>query len=360
MDIAAQLADAVGRLLQAHVDPDLLRSAEGDTWPAELWAELEDLGIADALVPVEAGGHGLGWQDIAPSFIALGYHTCPLPVGENALARALTARAGLPLPDGISTLAVRQADPLTRRDDGTAAGVLQGVPWAGQTSHVVFDARDARGHHVCRASLAGLAMSPQLLVSRIPHSSVEIVGRPEAARSVEHAVLTNGAMLRALQLVGGLKRTLQECVDYANARVQFGKPIGRFQAVQQLIAGLGNEVAAATAATAAAASILDRRGNADLAVAVAKARASAAAGRAASIVHEVHAAIGVTEAYHLHFVTRRLWQWRDDFGSEFVWHRFIGRAARRTGADGLWRFLVTASGGEDAAAPAQAARRQVA
>ena len=123
MDIAAQLADAVGRLLQSHVDAGLLRSAEGGAWPAALWSELDDLGIADALVPATAGGHGLGWQDIAPSFIALGYHTCPLPVGENALARALTARAELPLPDGISTLAVRQADPLTRRDDGTAGSV---------------------------------------------------------------------------------------------------------------------------------------------------------------------------------------------------------------------------------------------
>ncbi len=350
MNIATQLADVTGRLLQARVTPDLLRYAEAGNWPTDLWNEIAELGIANALVPAESDGHGLCWQDIAPTLMALGYHACPLPIGEDAIVQAAIARAGLPPVDGISTLPVRQEKPISRRGNGTVSGALHGVPWAEVATHVAFEADDGENSELFHVALAGLAQGPHSYVSRTPHSDVTVQRSVSGAPTRRGALALDGAMLRALQLVGALKRTLKECVDYANTRVQFGKPIGRFQSMQQLIAALGNEVAAANAATAAAAAALDRKGTADLAVAVAKARSSAAAGRAAAIVHEVHAAIGVTEAYHLHFVTRRLWQWRDDFGSEFVWHDIIGKAARRKGAEGLWRFLVAASAGDDEAA----------
>lgn len=348
MNIATQLADVTGRVLEARVTPDLLRHAEAGNWPTDLWNDIAELGIANALVPAESDGHGLGWQDIAPTFMALGYHACPLPIGEDAIVRAAIARAGLPPVDGISTLPVRQEKPISGYS--TVSATLHGVPWAKVATHVAFEANDGANSELFHVALENLAKCPRSYVSRIPHSDVTVQRSVNGAPTRRGAIALDGAMLRALQLVGALKRTLKECVDYANTRVQFGKPIGRFQSMQQLIAALGNEVAAANAATAAAAAALDRKGTADLAVAVAKARSSAAAGRAAAIVHEVHAAIGVTEAYHLHFVTRRLWQWRDDFGSEFVWHDIIGKAARRKGAEGLWQFLVAASAGDDEAA----------
>ena len=88
---------------------------------------------------------------------------------------------------------------------------------------------------------------------------------------------------------------------YAGERVQFGRPIGRFQAVQQQLALAAAEVAAASAAAEAAARAADADGvlAAELPIAMAKARTSEAAGAVARIAHQVHGAIGFTREHDL-------------------------------------------------------------
>ncbi|MBO0838621.1 MAG: acyl-CoA dehydrogenase, partial [Actinobacteria bacterium] len=69
--------------------------------------------------------------------------------------------------------------------------------------------------------------------------------------------------------------------------------------------------------------------------AIAKSRTGLAA-RAASVAHQVHAAIGVTEEHPLHLFTRRIWDWRDDFGSDVEWSGRLGRQIAAAGAGRLW------------------------
>ena len=71
-------------------------------------------------------------------------------------------------------------------------------------------------------------------------------------------------------------------------------------------------------------------------VAAAKVVAGEAAGIAAAIGHQVHGAIGYTYEHALHFITRRLWSWRSEFGTEAEWAEEIGRAAMARGAGALW------------------------
>ena len=137
---------------------------------------------------------------------------------------------------------------------------------------------------------------------------------------------------------GSLERALEYSLQYANERIQFGRPIAKFQAIQHMLALLAGQVAAAGAAADAAieASCLAPD---EFAVAVAKSRAGEAAGKGAEIAHQVHGAMGYTREHSLHYVTRRLWSWRDEFGNETCWQIRLGRVVAAQGADALWPML---------------------
>ena len=78
-----------------------------------------------------------------------------------------------------------------------------------------------------------------------------------------------------------------------------------------------------------------------LLAAAAKARCGEAAGRVATICHQVHGAIGYTREHHLHRATRRLWRGRDAFGGERYWQEKLGAAALTARGEGLWPLLTT-------------------
>lgn len=120
-----------------------------------------------------------------------------------------------------------------------------------------------------------------------------------------------------------MTRCFEMSLQYGNDRTQFGRSIGKFQAVQHQLAVMAEHVAAARIATAAA----FRAGLAQpalLPAAIAKARASEAAALAANTAHAVHGAIGVTEEYDLQLYTRRLHGWLAH-GSEAYWRKWSAR-----------------------------------
>ena len=153
------------------------------------------------------------------------------------------------------------------------------------------------------------------------------------------AALLYGALARSAQMAGGLDYLLRQASQYATERRQFGKPIGSFQVIQQNLAVLAGHTAAAGTAAANAFGAADR-GDAAFEIAVAKVRVGEAAGIGASIAHQVHGAIGFTYEHALHFVTRRLWSWRAEFGAESYWAAELGRGVARRGADELWSYIT--------------------
>jgi acyl-CoA dehydrogenase len=128
-------------------------------------------------------------------------------------------------------------------------------------------------------------------------------------------------------------------VRYVTERKQFGRPIGTFQAVQHNLAILAGHVAAAGIAAGHAFRAADR-GEATFEIAVAKVRVGEAAGVGAGLAHQAHGAIGFTYEHSLHFVTRRLWSWRAEFGAEAHWAERIGREAIARGPDALWSHVT--------------------
>jgi len=79
-----------------------------------------------------------------------------------------------------------------------------------------------------------------------------------------------------------------------------------------------------------------------LPIAAAKPRRGEAAGISTGHAHRIHGAIGLTYEHSLHFFTKRLWSWRDNFGNAAEWNRRIGRRVAKAGADGLWAELTAA------------------
>ncbi len=131
------------------------------------------------------------------------------------------------------------------------------------------------------------------------------------------------AMLIAM-MAGAGDRLLEVTTAYANERVQFGRPIGRQQAVQQNLAVMAEHCVAVRLMVELAG---DSAGPPDsLRAALAKSVASASAPLIANIAHAVHGAIGISAEYDLHLYTRRLHAWRAALGSESLHNRSLGKA----------------------------------
>ena len=322
-----ELTQSAERLFAQHSGKDVIRSAEAGAWPQELWHAVEQAGFTAALLPEAAGGFGATPVEAMALLRTAAGHAAPIPLAETMLAGWLLAKAGLPVPEGLLTLApVRRNDALTLAG-GRLAGTAGRVPW-GRDAHSVAVVVD--GAVACVAG-DGFRATPGKNIAGEPRDSlvfdtqVTAVPCPFGPATLRAA----GAAMRTVQIAGALTRMLDVCVAYVQTRVQFGRPIGKFQAIQQSMAILAGQCAAAGAAADMAAEALG--GTLDpLVIGAAKARAGEAASIAAGLAHQVHGAIGFTQEYELHPLTRRLWSWRDEVRQRGRVER-PGRPRRATG-----------------------------
>lgn len=345
-------ADQVSALLQRDFDAGRTTLTDG------LWHSVVELGLDQALVPAEAGGSGANWQEAYPIFRAIGYRQAPLPLAETMLSGLLLARAGLAPPDLASGTpmtvieAGRHGDVriLETPDGWVVSGVASDVAWAKACRYVVVsggresdrialvDLHQAQIHLDGAKNLAGEAHD----TVRFTEAKATVAAKPYA--TLNEPVWVLGALMRAAMMTGALESILEATVAYANERVQFGRPLAKFQAIQHALAelagALGSALVAVQVAFAAAASGEEGADSLAFDVAVAKVRTGEAATRANAIAHQVFGAIGFTQEHNLHFATRRLWSWRAEFGSDAQWAEALGRSAIAAGSKGFWAALT--------------------
>lgn len=297
------------------------------------WARIAEMGFPGLLLGEDEGGFGGSWADACIVFRLAGYHAVALPVAEAVIAARIAADTGFAA-TGFGTLAERAEGALS---DGRFTGTMKGVPWG---STATFVAAPAPGGGSMILSTAGATIEGRANLAGEPRTVLHFDGA--AAMPGRHDVLALGAAARTMQMAGALDAVLAMAVGYVNDRKQFGKALGKLQAVQQSLAVFACEAAAANCAASGLAQALDR-GDAEFEVAAAKARANMAAATATAIGHQAHGAIGFTQEYGLHPLTRRLWAWRSEFGSENHWHAVLGMSVRQRGADRFWADLVRRS-----------------
>jgi acyl-CoA dehydrogenase len=160
-----------------------------------------------------------------------------------------------------------------------------------------------------------------------------------AAGDLIAALVLRGALMRTIAMAGAMTSLFDMTTTYTQDRVQFGRPISKFQAVQQLLARLAGEVQVSVSA-ARAAVVAVQSGTAELEIAAAAVRVSEAAEVASRIAHQLHGAIGVTREYPLHVFTTRLRSWSNEFGNRAAWSKMIARQMLGATEPSVWSLLT--------------------
>jgi acyl-CoA dehydrogenase len=335
-DNQRELSALTRKILSDRVTQERLREVEagGDRFDPALWAELASSGILAAALPESLGGAGLGLLEQCSVLIEIGRAVGPAPylasvvLGAGALtafgSRDQQARWAGPAGRGeiLLTAALSEEDgddprvPSARAEraaggwllSGTKTAVLAG-PRAGL---MLVPAATARGVTVflVTPSDAGVTVQPQQLVDgdragRLELAGVwlgddRVLGSPEAGPQITGWLLARGsAGLCALQL-GVTERALELTAEYARSRVQFGRPIGSFQAVAQRLADAYIDVEAIRLTLWQAAWLLSEGLPCDTEIATAKFWAADAGHRVAHTAVHVHGGVGIDTDYPLH------------------------------------------------------------
>ncbi len=317
---------AAARLFGDLSNPAAQRAAEQGELTPSLWQAAEDAGFFDVLA------EGDDWSSLTDAVAVLraaGESAVPLPLTGVMLARRLLAHIDLARESGI-VLA------MTPRSLAGPAGVRWFWPHA--TAGVIGCWPQGWGLVKSGGSTAGrnYAGEPWWLVE--PEAASGGL-QPYPRQCTFQDCQLFMALSRAALMAGAMAAALRLTIEYANTRVQFGRPLGKMPAVQHQLALMAEQVAASAVsvdfathrwAGSAAREVSWR------AVAAAKIRSGEAAGKVAEMAHQIHGAIGFTREYRLQDLTRRLWTWRDEAGNEAEWSQELGRRMIAGGTDNFW------------------------
>lgn len=292
-----ELADAVRQYLAGTHGTDVLRrlDAQGNRDPA-IWCGLAEMGLTGLLVPEAEGGLGRSLLDAA--LIA---REC----GRACLAEPLVDTALVAVP---WLLARNQTDEVA-----AIAGGERRFPLAHSINGWVAD---GTGEAIA-------SVDPLRNLAALP-----------ATDDADPLLLDLGALMAAAQLVGLAEAMLDQAVDYAKMREQFGQPIGAFQAIKHRLADVAVALEFVRPVLWRAATAMDDGlSSASLHISHAKVAATDAAYLAAETAIQVHGAMGYTYEVDLHFWMKRAWALGGAWGSRAfhqsrVDHAVIGGAQR--------------------------------
>jgi alkylation response protein AidB-like acyl-CoA dehydrogenase len=335
------------RLFQDELDKSLAalaplsrvrqHAAEAGSFADDLWRGLCELGIPGALVPEASGGLGLGILDAALIAEKFGKHAVPAPfLGTVVLAPLALTMAGseqqqanlLPsLADGTLRIAVGVSERTAGAREGAGVDSRDGRIYG--RAHFVIDSGGAHmfliadrdgGLHLVDRAAPGIEVVALDTVDRTRDTAMltfdGVPAEPLPTSDALPRIADAARVVLAADLLGAAWNMLDQAIEYAKVRHQFGRPIGSFQAVKHMCAEMAAELEPGRALIWYAGYALDKRlPDANLCALHAKAYLADAARFVARTATEVHGGMGITDELGLHFWLKRIGWSYQAFGS---------------------------------------------
>src|SRR4030042_1306099 len=334
--------------LQGECPKQLVRKLDESDggYSVELWRKMAELGWMGLVFPEKYGGSGRDFLDLAILLEEMGYNIVPGPFFSTVVLGGLTILAAgneeermgfLPkIASGevILSLALTEAsagyDAASVKTKATARNgkyVIKGTKLfvlnANVADYILCVARtrrtknpedgitvflvDARSPGLKCTLLKTLARDKQceVIFDDVTVSEKSVVGKRDEGWPIVRDILEKAAVAKCAEMVGGAQAALDMAVNYAKERVQFGRPIGSFQAIQHYCANMATDVGGSRFITYKAAWKVSEGLPAALDVAIAKAWTSEAYGRVTLSAHQIFGAIGFTMDHDIHLYYRQ-------------------------------------------------------
>ena len=342
------LKNSAREFLEQECPPTYVRDMEEDErgYTPEMWRKLAELGWLGMVIPEEYGGLGQTMLDLTILLEEIGKAMLPgpffstvvlggLPIleagtdaqkkeflpkiaeGQTIFTLALTEPSAKWDASGVETTANRSGDNYVINGtklfvtDAHVADYLIVVartrqsedPRQGITLFLV--PRTASG--ISQTLLKTIASDRQseVVLQNVTVPASSVLGKENEGWPVIEKVLQYGAIGKCAEMLGGVQTVLDMTVEYVKQRVQFGRPIGSFQAIQHHCANMATDVEGSKYITYQAAWRMAEGMPAAREVAMAKAWVSDAYRRVAALAHQSHGAIGFTKEHNLQLYTRR-------------------------------------------------------
>ncbi|WP_077213275.1 acyl-CoA dehydrogenase family protein [Bacillus dakarensis] len=350
-EMKEMIIESASKMFEKYSTKEAVNESEKGVWAGDLWNSLAENGMLTVAVPEELGGSGGDYDDALSILRLAGKYSAPIPLAETYMANWLLAKFDIPVGNDILTVAYeKNMQPFQFNKDGegfVVTGKAKNVPWAryadklivlGETSDgTIFSLLDLKDAQINQGkNMAGEARDEVIFDHVFVNDPVNrFIGRDD----FEKTVLYSGALTKSVLMAGALEKILEVTINHTNERNQFGRPLHRFQAIQHHIAHLAGESASAGLAASYAVDSFEKDPFSKE-IALAKIRVNEAAGKGNPIAHQVLAAIGFTYEHTLHHSTRRLWSWRDEFGTESEWEEVVTDELLNLDKDGLWSLIT--------------------
>jgi alkylation response protein AidB-like acyl-CoA dehydrogenase len=298
------------------------------------------------LVPEKYDGIGWSFVEQAVLLEEMGYALCPAPfisttilgaqtllmsgnedqkrgilpnivAGDLILTMALTESDGGCEPSALNLMAMRKGD------EWVLNGIKLFVPDAFAADYILCVARTSDDStpekgltiFLVKTKTKGVNIAPLKTISKDKQYEISfnnvclkpesIIGPVDGAWPAIHAIINMAGLARAAETVGVMRAVLDMTVAYAKERVQFGRPIGSFQAIQHYLADMWVDILGARSLVMKAAWKLATGRPSDKAIGMAKVMVGKAGRKATTTGHRIFGAIGFTMEHDLHLYHRR-------------------------------------------------------
>jgi alkylation response protein AidB-like acyl-CoA dehydrogenase len=310
----------------------------------DLWKEMADLGWMGLVIPEKYGGAGRGFFELAVLLQEIGMAAAPTPyfptivlgvlplldLGNEAQKQAYLPKVAageliftlaLNMPDHLGDTNSVKVTAIADKDGFVLEGINLFVPYANVADYMLVAARtngtgangitlfivDAKSSDTQRNVMKSIANDKlcEVVFAQVNVPKENILGQVDQGWKPLQKIVERAAIAKCCEMLGGIQRVLDMTVQYVKERVQYGHPIGTFQAIQHYCANMAIDVDGSRLSIYHAAWMLAEGIPCTKEIAIAKAWTNEAYRRTATLAHQIHGALGFTLDHDLHYYLRR-------------------------------------------------------